>query len=152
MFAPRVARPPRVRRLLASSAAVIFLASLLTSCGISTYPGFTESELTNACTFVHQHGSRITSVAACMSAAQQHGYRTRYTLQQLKLVCPTLVLIQNDLLAKHYTSIQLFDVEISLRLSHWGPGVIFYREPPGSFLPASCSKVLNASLVEADPK
>lgn len=130
---------------------VIVLANLLTGCGTTTYAGFTESELTNACKYVYQHSAQDVSVAECLTAAQQHGYRTRYTLQQLKLVCPALFIIQKDLLAKDFTQLQLFDVEIASKLFHWGPGVIFYREPPGAFLPASCANVLDRSLVQTAP-
>jgi hypothetical protein len=112
------------------------------------YTGFSESDLTQACNYVYQREEQVNSVSECLTAAQQDGYRTWYSLAQLRYACAELASIQKKIIAKSVSGINLFDAEVAEELFHGGPGVIYYRVAPGAFLPASCAKVIAPALVE----
>ncbi|HXW79038.1 MAG TPA: hypothetical protein VEJ84_06040 [Acidimicrobiales bacterium] len=135
-------------KMVVNVGAAAFLVTVLSGCGTTTYPGFTEKELSEACGQVYNYTPAVTSVSECLSAADQNGYRTRYTLTQLRAVCQTLIAIQRDVIDKKLGTVKLFDAEITYELFHGGPGIIYYRVPPGAFLPASCAKVIAANLVQ----
>ena len=129
---------------------MLFTATLLSGCGTSTYQGFTQAQLSQACNYVYQRDTRLTSVSQCLGAAQASGYLTRYTLAELKPVCDALIHIQQAMNTPgaSLSAIRAFDFRIVNELAHGGPGVIFYRtKPDGAFLPASCARVLNKRLV-----
>lgn len=129
--------------------ALLISALGLAGCGPGqTYPGFSEGQLEDACAWVYDHGE-VATVAACLTAAQANGYRTRYHLSELKRACAGLIAVQDRLNTEKNPGLAPFDLRIIDELAHGGPGVIYYRAPPvGTFLPRSCARVLRSALVQ----